>query len=107
MLDRLLAAAGEALAHGSAASAVALAERARSRAAASRRVAEVLGLLGMADCWRAGPRDGRTSPRRRRSSTDPGARAGLALAGARFQLIAGEAREAVALLRSALDGEGG
>ena len=37
---------------------------------------------------------------------DPGARAGLALAGARFQLIAGEAPEAVALLRSALDGLG-
>jgi DNA-binding CsgD family transcriptional regulator len=104
VLDRLLAAAGEALAHGSAASAVALAERARSEPPPAARVVEVLGLLGMAEALEGRPAGRAHLAEAAALVADPGARAGLALAGARFQLIAGEAPEAVALLRSALDG---
>jgi DNA-binding CsgD family transcriptional regulator len=103
VLDRLLAAAGEALAHGSAASAAALMERAWSEPPPASRRAAVLGMLGMTESL-----EGRAAGRAHLAeaaslSSDPGARAGLALAGARFQLIAGEAAPAVALLRSALD----
>ncbi|MFT3863690.1 MAG: AAA family ATPase [Solirubrobacterales bacterium] len=105
-LGRLLAAAGEALAHGSAASAAALLERARDEPPPPARAAEVLGMLGMAEALEGRP-DGRAHLAEAAAlSEDPGARAGLALAGARFQLIAGEAAAAVALLRSALDGLG-
>jgi DNA-binding CsgD family transcriptional regulator len=104
VLDRLLAAAGEALVHGSAASAVALAERARSEPPPAARVVEVLGLLGMAEALEGRPAGRAHLAEAAALVTDPGARAGLALAGARFQLIAGEAPEAVALLRSALGG---
>jgi DNA-binding CsgD family transcriptional regulator len=106
VLDRLLAAAGEALAHGSAASAVALAERARNEPPPAARVVEVLGLLGMAEALEGRPAGRAHLAEAAALVADPGARAGLALAGARFQLIAGEAPEAVALLRSALDGLG-
>jgi DNA-binding CsgD family transcriptional regulator len=106
VLDRLLAAAGEALAHGSAASAVALAERARSEPPPAARVVEVLGLLGMAEALEGRPAGRAHLAEAAALVADPGARAGLALAGARFQLIAGEAPEAVSLLRSALDGLG-
>jgi DNA-binding CsgD family transcriptional regulator len=104
VLDRLLAASGAALAHGSAASAVALMERARSEPPPAARVAEVLGLLGMAEALEGRPAGRAHLAEAAALTDDPGARGALALAGARFQLIAGEAPEAVALLRSALDG---
>jgi DNA-binding CsgD family transcriptional regulator len=106
VLDRLLAAAGEALSHGSAGSAVGLMTRAWSEPPPAARAAEVLGLLGMAEAIEGRPEGRAHLVEAAALATDPGAAAGLALAGARFQLIAGEASAAVALLRSALDGLG-
>jgi DNA-binding CsgD family transcriptional regulator/RecA/RadA recombinase len=103
VLDHLLAAAGEALAHGSAGSAATLMERAWAEPPPAPRRAEVLGLLGMTEALE-GRAAGRAHLAEAASLTDdPGARVGLALAGARFQLIAGEAAPAVTLLRSAID----
>jgi DNA-binding CsgD family transcriptional regulator len=105
-LDRLLAAAGEALMHGSAASASALLARAWSEPPPPARAAEVLGRLGMAEALEGRPEGRARLAEAAARSEDPAARQGLALAGARFQLIAGEASAAVELLRSALDGLG-
>jgi DNA-binding CsgD family transcriptional regulator len=103
VLDRLLAAAGEALAHGSAGAAATLMARAWSEPPPAGRTAEVLGMLGMTEAIE-GQAEGRAHlAEAAELSADPGARAGLALAGARFMLIAGEAAPAVALLRAALD----
>jgi DNA-binding CsgD family transcriptional regulator len=105
-LDRLLAAAGEALMHGSAASASALLARAWSEPPPPARAAEVLGRLGIAEALEGRPEGRSHLAEAAALSEDPAARNGLALAGARFQLIAGEAAAAVALLRAALDGLG-
>jgi DNA-binding CsgD family transcriptional regulator len=106
VLDRLLAAAGGALSHGAAAAASALLERAWSEPPPAARATEVLGMLGMAQALE-GRAEGRAHLAEAAGlSADPGARAGLSLAAARFQLIAGEADAAVSLLRAALDGVG-